>query len=161
MWIFTMLLRNVAQNVEGRVFSRGCILGHWLQTCFHWTNQTYFDRGLKFAPEVAPIGVHSVISDYCGVTPKCTFFFSLAMSQFNWPITNKKLKLQRLPKIKGFNFEVWSSSLVAHLYTWKDSICWSICDKSVVLLGMFWGAHWELGEDIGNLMKIYWEHVGT
>jgi hypothetical protein len=34
------------------------------------------------------------------------FFF--AMSQFDWPITKKKLKLWRLPKIEGS--KVWSAS---------------------------------------------------
>jgi hypothetical protein len=40
-------------------------------------------------------------------------FFCFAMSQFDWLITQKNMKLWRLPEIERFYFEVQSSSPLA------------------------------------------------
>ncbi len=54
-------------------------------------------------------GYHkSTYSIYLGVPHNSNFFF-FAMSQFDWPIAKKKLKLYRLPKILD-SMERWSAS---------------------------------------------------
>jgi hypothetical protein len=55
-----------------------------------------------------------------------------------------------------------SSSPLAHLYMWKEyNICQSTWFKGEVLWRTCWWIHWEVGEQIEDLMGTYWELKGN
>jgi hypothetical protein len=71
----------------------------------------------------------------------------IAMNQFDWAITQKNLKLLRLPKIEGSIIKYRVPSIHPPIYLKGGNICQSIWDKSEVLLGTLWGnmsGTWEL-----------------
>ncbi len=68
------------------------------------------------------------------------------MNQFDWAITQKNLKLLRLPKIEGSIIKYRVPSIHPPIYLKGGNICQSIWDKSEVLLGTLWGTCQELGE---------------
>jgi hypothetical protein len=73
----------------------------------------------------------------------------IAMNQFDWPITQKNLKLLRLPKIEGSILKYRGSPIDPPVYLKGGNICQSIWDKSEVPLGTLWGnlsGTWELFE---------------
>ncbi len=69
------------------------------------------------------------------------------------------MKQWKLPKIKGF---ILNSSLLAHLYMWKECyICQSRWVIGEMLWKTCWGIHWKFGEHIEDMMVIYWEFKGN
>jgi hypothetical protein len=58
------------------------------------------------------------------------------LPKFDWPITFEKHEAMKIPQNTRFDFEVQSSSPLAHVYRWSgDKFCQSIWDKSEMLLG--------------------------
>jgi hypothetical protein len=89
--------------------------------------------------------------------PPNFFIFFGATCQFDWPITQKKRNYVNSPK-QRFYFEVHSSSLLAHLYRWKeDAIFQGIWDKSQVVWKTYWGKHCKFGELEGNIVQTHWK----
>jgi hypothetical protein len=68
------------------------------------------------------------------------------MRSLDWPITEKKMKLFKLPKGEGSSLKYRVPPLWPK---WKeDKICQSIWDKSEVLLGTLWETCQELGNSL-------------
>jgi hypothetical protein len=67
------------------------------------------------------------------------------MNQFDWHITQKKMKLWRLPKIEG---PILKYRVPPIWLTYIDEMSQSIWDKSEALWRTCWGTHWELKRNI-------------
>jgi hypothetical protein len=80
------------------------------------------------------------------------------MSQFDWPITKKKLKLWRLPKIED-SMERWSASPFGPPIELRSGGLWAnhrglkrgaIGNTLVEHIGNLMGTHWEQRENEKN-----------
>ncbi len=87
-----------------------------------------------------------------------SFSFFFAMSQFDWPITKKKLKLWRLPKIED-SMERWSASPFGPPIELRSGGLWAnhrglkrgaIGNTLVEHIGNLMGTHWEQRENEKN-----------
>jgi hypothetical protein len=74
------------------------------------------------------------------------------MSYFDWPITRKKLKLWRLTKIQVSLGDGTHIPWLTYIDEKGVNFGQNIWDKPVVLLGIFWGTHWELREFFMNTL---------
>jgi hypothetical protein len=80
------------------------------------------------------------------------------MSQFDWLITQKNMKLWRLPKIERFYFEVQSSSPLAPTYAGgkrrRNLHGIKVRCYGEHIFGNLGGGGWK---HIGNLIGTHWE----
>jgi hypothetical protein len=74
------------------------------------------------------------------------------MSQFDWPITQKKIRIWKFTKIEGFILKYRVPPLLPTYIGKKRKHVKNIWDKSEVLRTCK-KTHWELGEHSDNLMK--------
>jgi len=81
------------------------------------------------------------------------------MGHFDWPITQKKLRLGRLPKLAVLTFYV-NMKCLPFGFVRRGKLWAKDMGYSEVLLGTWgtlWGIHWEIEEHHLEHMKIYWE----
>jgi hypothetical protein len=67
--------------------------------------------------------------------------------------TRKKLKLWRLTKIQVSFEDGTYLPWLTYIDEKGENFGQNIWDKRVVLLGIFWGTHWELGELFVNALR--------
>ncbi len=87
------------------------------------------------------------------------------MSQFDWPITQKKKgkkKLWRIPKIEGFILKSRVSPLwPTYIGERRTTFGKAYRIKMRCYAEHVGGTHWKPGEHIGNLMGTHWKPKGN
>ncbi len=97
--------------------------------------------------------------------PSSLFFIFLATWQFDWPITQKKMKLCKLPKTKGFILKytilpLWPTYIgerrtpFSKAYGIKMRWCGKHVGENIANLGNILGTHWELER---NIVQTHWK----